>query len=751
MTSNPEERALQPLWMLATGATIGASVAAISELPASPPIGWTLVGAGLLAACVALKDMRSWPLWLAAGCLAVSGRAVLVHLDHVALHHALESNRELSVRVRMTAVEGWVRGRWGWRSRVTAVTASHGDRPFRIPGRPVLEVRGAVDHDQLPAPGSTIESLATVRGTTEYPLLVAPSAALLEAVVPPHGVAGVRDLLARRLLDAAGTDVGRIRAAELAATLSLGRRDLMPEDRRNGWRASGLAHMLAVSGLHVGLIGGAAWMAATALGTRPRWARIFVLLALPSYALLSGASSSSVRAALMGTVYVLARLLGRALIPMAAVLAAATGMLFAMPDLVGNVGFQLTVLITAALVRWVPSAALALPGPRWLAGAIAVPIVAQLAAAPIVSWHFRTAIPGAAASNLLVPWLLAPTLLASLGATAFAPVSPTCSASLLEVVALFERLLWVVGSPGRSLELVVPGIPPASVPALLVVGWIGLQPGTRARVGGAAWIAILVAVTTWWWTRPLPTAPRVQLLPVADGLAAIVADGNGVILFDGGRWRDETAHLLADGAVGRLAAILVSHSDEDHLGGVRQVLASVRVGSLLIPSWMLSDSAAVPLLRTARHTGTDVIPLARGSSWREGPTDIEVLWPPATPIALPENERSLVVRLRQPSGLILITGDIGASVELRLSRSESLACHVLIVPHHGSRDSCSSVLLAASGPEIALIPAGPKNIHRHPHAEVIERLAARSIAIRYPARDGVCGARYDHGRWAPFP
>jgi competence protein ComEC len=166
---------------------------------------------------------------------------------------------------------------------------------------------------------------------------------------------------------------------------------------------------------------------------------------------------------------------------------------------------------------------------------------------------------------------------------------------------------------------------------------------------------------------------------------------------------------------------------------------------------MLADPAVVTLLRSARRAGTDVIPVTRGSTRREGSTDIEVLWPPARQSELPENEQSLVVRLRQPSGVVLIPGDIGASTEFRLSRLASLACHVLIVPHHGSRGSCSSILLEASAPEVALIPAGPQNIHHHPHPEVLERLAVRRIAIRYPARDGRCGVRYDHGRWAPFP
>jgi len=238
---------------------------------------------------------------------------------------------------------------------------------------------------------------------------------------------------------------------------------------------------------------------------------------------------------------------------------------------------------------------------------------------------------------------------------------------------------------------------------------------------------------------------------VADGLAAVVDDGSDVILVDGGRRTREAADLLAESAVRVLSAVVVSHTDEDHLGGVQRVLASARVRYLMIPSWMKGDPAVVPLLRTARRNGIDVIPVARGSTRRQGVTDIEVIWPPATQSAAADNERSLVLRIRQPGGVVLFTSDISESTEFRLSRLSSFGCHILIAPHHGSRGSCSSILLSAAAPEIALIPAGPRNIHNHPHAEVLERLEARSIAIRYPARDGRCGVRFRDGRWVPYP
>ena len=121
---------------------------------------------------------------------------------------------------------------------------------------------------------------------------------------------------------------------------------------------------------------------------------------------------------------------------MAAVLLTAFLLLLTDPTLIAEVSFQLTVLLTAALVRWAPVASRAIPGPRWIAIAVAVPVIAQLAAAPLVAHHFSTLVPGAAAANLLVPWLLGPVVLASVAATAVAPFWSTAAGWLLEIVDL---------------------------------------------------------------------------------------------------------------------------------------------------------------------------------------------------------------------------------------------------------------------------------------------------------------------------
>ena len=127
------------------------------------------------------------------------------------------------------------------------------------------------------------------------------------------------------------------------------------------------------------------------------------------------------------------------------------------------------------------------------------------------------------------------------------------------------------------------------------------------------------------------------------------------------------------------------------------------------------------------------------------------LWPPIVDPPREENERSLVARAVFPRGSVVITSDIGRPAERRISGIGLLDCDVLIIPHHGSRGSTSNALLDATSPEIALIPAAPGNTHGHPHEEVVERLEGRGIAVRYPARDGWCGARWDGKVWVAFP
>jgi competence protein ComEC len=746
-----EARALRPLWLLTTGAAVGAvSALTAIEPPPGLPSALLLTGCAAVVAALTRKGRTRPGLWLLAGLAIVSGRG-LGQVEHALELARIVADGETSVRARAVLIEGWTDSRWGLRTRARILSARHRERELWLPRIGRLEIRGLADRTSLPRAGAEVEILARIRGSPRNPLLVVSSGRLVRATGDRRLLPTVRDHLASQLFRAAGTNVNRIRAAQMASALALGRRDLVPGERREGWRRSGLAHLLAVSGLHVGLVGGAAWLVLALAGASPRATRATVLVALPAYAVLAGAAPSALRAALMAVIYLGARLLGRAILPMAAVLLAATLLLVIQPSLIANAGFQLTVVITAALVRWVPPLTELLVGPRWLSGALAVPLVAQATAAPIVAWHFRALIPGAVIANLCALPLLAPTILGSVLATVMAPLWAAPAALVLDLVAGLLSILRSISGAARAVEVVTPPIPVVVTAFLAVFGWLALQAGRRARVGVAAWFLMLVGATVFWHLHRPGDRPTVELLPVSDGAAVVIIAGSDAVLADGGRYRQESARLLAESCRRRLRAVIMSHTDEDHIGGIGQVLRSVEVENLVMPEWMVSDEEVVPLLRLARRRGVRIRLVGSGSSLSFGRVDVDVLWPPFRDPPRIENERSLVARARLEAGTVLLTADIGRTTEIRLARTLHLQSAILIVPHHGGRNSTSLTLVEAASPSVALIPAAPGNTHGHPHSEVLRRLTERHIPVRYPARDGWCGARWNGEEWIPYP
>jgi competence protein ComEC len=299
--------------------------------------------------------------------------------------------------------------------------------------------------------------------------------------------------------------------------------------------------------------------------------------------------------------------------------------------------------------------------------------------------------------------------------------------------------------------MIAPRLPTAAVVLLMALGWKALQSGRHASRAAAIWVGVLLLVNLR-LIIPAPLAdPRVTVLPVSDGAAVVAATGSDVFLADAGRYPRQAALLAADSDYRRLKAVMLSHTDEDHIGGAVHILRTLEVEQLIFPSWMMSAVETVPLLRAARSAGTRVVPVARGSVVSAGALRVEVVWPPALHPPREENERSLVARIDVGPGTVVVTADIGRATERRLALSSRLNCDVLVTPHHGSRSGSSSSLLDAAAPTIALVPAAPGNTHGHPHSEVLERLAARGIVVRIPARDEPAGARWNGHRWQAFP
>lgn len=555
-----------------------------------------------------------------------------------------------------------------------------------------------------------------------------------------------------------GTVVGRIEqampepASSLAAGVLVGERSALPEELDEALRATGTTHLVVVSGQNVALLLGIAVALLTSVVSR-RVASAVGLLALPAYVVFVGAEPPVVRAAIMAVAVVAASITGRRT-PSWVYLTYAAGLMLAVePVLIRDVSFQLSASATAGIVTFAPTLrdaalarfpALASPGRTAALSVATTATGAALAAAPVQVGAFGVLAPWTIVANVVVAPLYEATvaaaaLAAALGGTPIA----TALGPMLSIPP--RTFLWVVealaGLPGTTLPLRVPLAAGIVLAATLVVATAALsrwatgvaereappvlEPGAHTGIAITTGLAV-VAVGLWWTAlTPTPAYPSVTVLDVGQGLAVLVQDGGTTMLIDTGP--PDGAVMQALGRAGidrRLDAVVLTHADADHAGGLAELQRRLTVDAVYVEA---STVGAYP-------AEAGVQPVDIGDRWRLGAVTIEVLAPPVATrdhrIAS-SNEASLVVAITIGERRVLVPGDIEAAGEAWLvSTGVDLRSDVLVVPHHGSQSSTSPAFLEAVDPTVAVISVG-RNPYGHPHEAVLERLAEESSLSTY--------------------
>jgi len=524
----------------------------------------------------------------------------------------------------------------------------------------------------------------------------------------------------------------------LARALLLGDGTALPPAQRDAMRRVGLAHLVAVSGLNVGMV---ATLFLVVLFRAPRGVRLAGTLAgVLAYALLVGPLPSLLRALLMAAALLGGLLLRR--LPAAANGLAASCLLLVLlsPAWVDDLGFQLSVAATAGLL------ALSLPmkarlrrlGP--LATPLAVTLAAQLATLPWALAVFGRLSPAAPLANLVaVPW---------------------------SGVALVLAIAWALTrlAAGDVADLLLPlldfmAIPLAWLERLPASGWITwpLQaPGWAAWLVTAAAVSCVVlprprwslvcralaAVALLWWLAPrAATSPELATLDVGQGDAILLRDGATAVLVDGGGWRTAgfggrvLVPALAALGVRSVAAIAVTHEDGDHCNGAADLLRELPVGQVWAPPGVAASLCGERL----RAAGVPYRELVAGDAARAGRWRLRVLGP-APGETGSENRRSLVLRAEADGRCALLTGDLDARGEAALLRrwgAATLACDLLKVAHHGSAGSSIAPFVRAANPRVALVSVGAGNAYGHPSPKAMAVLSRQGALVLRTDRDGM--------------
>lgn len=564
-----------------------------------------------------------------------------------------------------------------------------------------------------------------------------------------------------------GADRERARALLFGDTRALDEGDV------EAFRETGMAHLLAVSGAHVMLLAGALAAIARALLRRVPWIALrgwapalSALLPLPAVAafvMVTGESASARRALYTALLTALAAVCGRRADPRAVLAAVALGMALADPSVALDLGWQLSVIATWALVsrpaepeaharaRAWPDRALAS-----VRAALSATLRVALSLTPLLAWQFGRAPLTAVIGNLVAaPLGEALALPLTLVTALVAAVAPSVAAPFAWLSGRALALLFVVPGVARELPLASVALP-TPTPAQ----WITLTAATLAmwpwgwRVRARLALAALLALGAMEGAHRRSARPRgvlrVTVLDVGQGDAVLVdlPDGEAMLIDGGGALHGEddpgravVVPWLRLHRRERLASVVLSHPHPDHAGGLRAVLDAVRVDSL----WDTSQGAllgytgtyAALLDAARRHRVTVRAPASLcGTRAFHGAT-LDVLAPcPAVDPETPANDASFVIRLGYGRASVLLPGDLEMHGEKALIPRLGPVT-ALKVPHHGSRTSSTVAFLRALRPRVALVSSGHPSPFGHPHDEVVARYRALGISLRRTDLDGV--------------
>ena len=578
----------------------------------------------------------------------------------------------------------------------------------------------------------------------------------------------------RRSIDQSIDRTMRGDSAALLRGILLGERQQLPEDLIDTFRTIGLAHILAVSGLHVGLITLVVYTLLFVLRLPRHLVAAGTLGVLILYAFITNLTPSVIRATIMAGLFLVGRQMDRQTDTVNILAVAAIVILLLWPSALFDLSFQLSFLATYAIITGYPRLKELLPErlsrsekwwARWLRDGLLVSVAAQLGTLPVVAGTFNQVSWMSAVANLFI----GPLVFLN---TTFGVLTVLTGPLVIEIARLFSAVNALVLYGMIHLSKTFSSVPSAlvQVPAPsslffasfyaagLLLLWNPDGPGwRRTRLG----LVALTALVFCYGLLPERTL-EITVLDVGQGDAIFIACPNGrTLLVDGGprspAWdagaRVIVPFLRAKGHR-RVDTMIVSHPHLDHYGGLSAVVESVDVGEI-VSSGVTSTSGSYRAWReTVEQHGIPYRTVVKGDTLAAlGGVRGVFLHPDRFFVSgaskAHANDVSVVLRLSYGEFSMLLTGDIEEKAEYAVTRAPAaLKSTVLKSPHHGSITSSGTTFLHAVDPEAVAVSVGLINAFRHPSPQVMERYRRRGAEVYRTDRGGAVIIRSDGQSWA---
>lgn len=561
---------------------------------------------------------------------------------------------------------------------------------------------------------------------------------------------------AETILDeAAGAYAGIFQA------MILGERGNLDAETKMQYQMAGIMHILAISGLHISFVGMGFFRLLKKAGAGNGVAGAVSAFLIYAYGIVTGGSVSAMRAVGMFLVLVGAGIAGRSYDLLSAMALSAIVLLLDAPAYLYNVSFLLSFGAVIGIGALTPEICSLLNLKKRTAKSLAGSVIVWLITLPIALHAYGEVSLAGVILNLLV----LPTSGIVLASGIFAlPVGifvieiakrvvfpGKCVLflyeKLCEVVGWIPHSTWIAGSP-QLWQCAVYYV-------MLGVAFAGVKWGKKAA---SVALVIFAVVFLGYHSR---NGLAITCLDIGQGDCCVLKmPGGENFLIDGGSSNKKNTAVyqilpyLKNQGIAILDGIFVSHTDQDHISGIEELLelcaqklTTVRVKNLILPDWDTTGGEYEKLKMLAEQTGIRVQTVREGNLLKTKEAQIEILAPENGADGSDTNEDGMVMKVHFGKFRGLFTGDIGAETEKKLLDSME-DVDFLKVAHHGSKYSTCQGFLDVVSPEIAVISCSAKNTYGHPSADTIKKLEDCGAQVEYTMKNGAITVRIDgEGIW----
>jgi competence protein ComEC len=576
--------------------------------------------------------------------------------------------------------------------------------------------------------------------------------------------------------------------------LILGEREDIPEGVKEEFVVAGVAHVIAISGLHMGIIALVIFFLAK---WAFRWSETITLtlnifkaaaaVTIPPlilYTFIAGARMPTIRAAIMIIIYLLSILLDRQRNLYNTLAVAALVILLVSPPSLFDVSFQLSFTAVLAILYLVPRLSTIIPrshppvareasiyraSSRKFLDFALISLAALVGTCPLVAYYFnRVSFAGLLSNLIVIPLvgLIVPLgLLISLAVLLSPPLS-----SLLAAFSssLSHLVIWSVhlfaSIPHASHYVITPTPLEIGLCAFLVLYLTNIRRMKRLVPVSVLLFAAIAGDISYWYVKTHPTNTlRVTFIDVGQGDSLLLEFPMGKkMLVDGGGFYDDSfdvgrnvvGPVLWKKKITSLHYLVLTHPHPDHLNGLQFIASSFRVGEFWENGEPCSSPPCFNLMEIIRRRGIQHRTVHDGMPprWING-VKVEVFNPPRAGMKQGKdpwsqtNNRSIVLKVTHKKHRFLLTGDIEEEAETHLVRSgKDLRAEVLKAPHHGSQSSSTRGFLEAVKPSHSVFTVGSRNIFNLPNPKVLHRYEDLGCHISRTDRDGAVSFETDGER-----